>query len=121
MVLLCYPKCSTCAKAKRWLDENGISCDMRNIKTENPFYEEIREWYEKSGLPLRRFFNMSGESYKKLNLKEKLRKMSEEEQLQLLATDGMLLKRPILVSEKTVLVGFKEDEWREKLLPDTQG
>jgi arsenate reductase len=118
MVFICYPKCTTCAKAKRWLSENGISFDVRDIKEEHPLYEEIKEWHAKSGLPLRRFFNTSGMSYRSLNLKERLKEMSEEEQMQLLATDGMLIKRPILVSGKTVLVGFREEEWRKQLISD---
>lgn len=111
MLYLCYPKCTTCKKAQAWLDENGIRYDLRNIKEENPTYEELSEWYKKSGLPLKRFFNTSGILYKSLNLKEKLPNMSDEEQLRLLASDGMLVKRPICVDEQTVLVGFKEKEW----------
>lgn len=114
MLLLCYPKCTTCQKAKKWLDDNGISYTERNIKEENPSYAELKEWYEKSGLPLKKFFNTSGLVYKSLELAKKLPKMSEEEQLKLLATDGMLVKRPLVVSDTNILTGFKEAEW-EKL------
>ena len=111
MLFLQYPPCSTCKKAKNWLDEHGISYEDRHIKEHNPSYEELKLWYEKSGLPLKRFFNTSGLAYKALNLKERLPGMTEEEQLQLLASDGMLVKRPLLITEKTVLTGFKEAEW----------
>ena len=111
MLLLQYPPCSTCKKAKNWLDEHGISYEDRHIKENNPSYEELKLWYEKSGLPLKRFFNTSGLAYKALNLKERLPGMTEEEQLQLLASDGMLVKRPLLITEKTILTGFKEAEW----------
>lgn len=111
MMYICYPKCSTCKKAQKWLDDNGVEYEMRNIKENNPSYEELKIWYDKSGLPLKRFFNTSGNLYKSMNLKDKLPDMDEEEQLRLLATDGMLVKRPILVTENTVLVGFKEKEW----------
>ena len=111
MLFLQYPPCSTCKKAKNWLDEHGISYEDRHIKENNPSYEELKLWYEKSGLPLKRFFNNSGLAYKALNLKERLPGMTEEEQLQLLASDGMLVKRPLLITEKTVLTGFKEAEW----------
>ena len=111
MLFLQYPPCSTCKKAKTWLDEHGISYEDRHIKENNPSYEELKLWYEKSGLPLKRFFNTSGLAYKALNLKERLPGMTEEEQLQLLASDGMLVKRPLLITEKTVLTGFKEAEW----------
>lgn len=111
MLFLQYPPCSTCKKAKNWLDEHGISYEDRHIKENNPSYEELKLWYEKSGLPLKRFFNTSGLAYKALNLKERLPNMTEEEQLQLLASDGMLVKRPLLITEKTVLTGFKEAEW----------
>ena len=114
MLFLQYPPCSTCQKAKKWLDENGISYTDRHIKLENPTYEELKAWYEKSGLPLKKFFNTSGLQYKALNLKEKLPQMTEEEQLRLLATDGMLVKRPLVVTDTLVLTGFKESEW-EKL------
>lgn len=115
MLLLCYPKCTTCQKAKKWLDENGIKCDERDIKSENPSAEELRAWHKLSGLPLKKFFNTSGNSYKNLGLKEKLPTMSEDEQIELLATDGMLVKRPLLVTENRVLTGFKEAEWSEAL------
>lgn len=111
MIYICYPKCSTCKKAQLWLDENGISYELRNIKEENPTYEELSQWYAKSGLPLKRFFNTSGLIYKSMNLKEKLAEMSDEEQLRLLSTDGMLVKRPICIDGDTVVVGFKEKEW----------
>ena len=116
MLFLQYPPCSTCQKAKKWLDEQGIAYDDRHIKNENPTFEELKAWHSLSGLPLKRFFNTSGLLYKSLALKDKLPTMTEEEQLRLLATDGMLVKRPIVVSGGTVLVGFKEAEWREKLL-----
>ena len=115
MLFLQYPPCSTCQKAKKWLDEQGIVYTDRHIKTENPTYEELKGWYEKSGLPLKKFFNTSGLVYKSLNLKEKLPQMTEEEQLQLLATDGMLVKRPLAIGDDFVLVGFKDAEWVEKL------
>lgn len=115
MLFLCYPKCSTCKKARKWLDENGVSYEERDIKEEHPSLEELAAWYEKSGLPLKRFFNTSGMQYRELKLKDKLPGMSEAEQLDLLATDGMLVKRPILVQDDTVLVGFKEAEWTEIL------
>lgn len=115
MLFLEYPPCSTCKKAKAWLDENNVEYKARHIKEENPTYEELKCWYERSGLPLKRFFNTSGLVYKALELKDKLPSMSEEEQLRLLATDGMLVKRPLLVAEDFVLVGFKEKEWQERL------
>lgn len=115
MLFLCYPKCSTCMKAKKWLDEKGMEYELRDIRTENPTAEELREWWEKSSLPLKKFFNTSGNLYKEMKLKDKLPEMSEEEQLRLLSTDGMLVKRPILISEDKVLVGFREKEWEEKL------
>lgn len=115
MVFLQYPPCSTCQKAKKWLDEHGVSYDARHIKEENPTVEELRAWYSRSGLPLKRFFNTSGLAYKSLGLKDKLPSMLEEEQLALLATDGMLVKRPLLVDENFVLVGFKPAEWQEIL------
>ena len=108
---ICYPKCTTCQKARKWLDENKIEYDLRDIKLENPTLEELTEWHRKSGLPLKKFFNTSGLLYKSLDLKNKLPEMSESEMLKLLATDGMLVKRPILVGEDFVLVGFKESEW----------
>lgn len=116
MLFVYYPKCSTCQKAKKWLDEHGILYTERNIVSENPTYEELRQWYEASGLPLKKFFNTSGLLYKNMQLKEKLPSMSEEEQLRLLATDGMLVKRPVIVEGDMVLTGFKEAEWTEKLI-----
>lgn len=110
-----YPKCSTCQKAKKWLDQRGVEYKDRHIKEQNPTEEELKEWYSRSGLPLRKFFNTSGMLYKSLQLKEKLPQMSEEEQLRLLATDGMLVKRPLIVMEDRVLVGFKEAEWEKAL------
>ena len=114
MLFVCYPKCTTCQKARKWLEEQGISYEERDIKTENPQKEELKEWSKKSGLPLKKFFNTSGMLYKQMNLKDKLPDMSEEEQLELLATDGMLVKRPIVVDGDIVLTGFKAAEW-EKL------
>lgn len=116
MLFIEYPKCTTCKKAKKWLDDNGISYTDRHIKEDNPTVDELEEWHRKSGLPLKRFFNTSGNLYKELQLKDKLPDMSEEEQYALLATDGMLVKRPIVVTEDVVLTGFKESEWAEKLL-----
>ncbi len=116
MVFVCYPKCTTCKKAKQWLAEQGYEFEERDIKEQNPTAEELMAWKEKSGLPLKRFFNTSGLLYKEKKLKDKLPLMSEEEQYQLLAEDGMLVKRPILVSGETVLVGFREAEWRSQLL-----
>ena len=115
MLLLCYPKCSTCKKAKKWLDDNNIEYDERDIKLENPSFEELKEWYQKSSLPLKKFFNTSGMIYRDMNLKDKLPEMSEDEQLKLLSTDGMLVKRPLVVDGDTVLTGFREKEWEEKL------
>ena len=111
---ICYPKCTTCQKAKKWLDENGISYEMRDIKTSRPTKEELTEWHGRSGLPLKKFFNTSGLLYKSMELKTKFPSMSEDEMLTLLSTDGMLVKRPILVGDDFVLVGFKESEWVEK-------
>ena len=113
---ICYPKCTTCAKAKKWLDENNIEYEFRDIKNENPTVEDLTEWYKVSGLPLKKFFNTSGLLYKELGLKDKLPTMSEEEQYALLATDGMLVKRPLVVGDDYVLTGFKEKEWAEKML-----
>lgn len=113
---ICYPKCTTCQKAKKWLDDNKTEYELRDIKEDNPSYEELTSWYKMSGLPLKKFFNTSGLLYKSMELKDKLPSMSEEEQLKLLATDGMLVKRPLVISEDFVLVGFKEIEWREKLI-----
>ena len=115
MQFLCYEKCSTCQKAKKWLDEQGIGYEMRPIKEQKPSAAELKDWVERSGLPLKRFFNTSGLQYKALGLKEKLPTMSEEEQLALLAADGMLVKRPLLVSEDFVLVGFRQDEYERVL------
>ena len=115
MLFIQYPPCSTCQKAKKWLDEKGIAYQDRNIKLENPTYEELKDWYQRSGLPLKRFFNTSGLLYKSMELKSKLPSMTEEEQLRLLATDGMLVKRPILITDNGITTGFKETEW-EKLI-----
>lgn len=117
MLFLCYPKCSTCQKARRWLDERGLAYDVRDIKTDNPTADELRDWHRKSGLPLKRFFNTSGLQYKALGLKDRLPGMTEEEQYALLATDGMLVKRPLLLNGETVLVGFREAQWAEALQP----
>ena len=114
---ICYPKCTTCQKAKKWLDENKIEYELRDIKLDNPTLEELTEWYKKSGLPLKKFFNTSGLLYKSLELKDKLPTMTEDEMLNLLATDGMLVKRPLLIGQDFVLVGFKEAEWKEKTNP----
>ena len=108
---ICYPKCTTCQKAQKWLDDNKSEYEFRDIKLDNPTLDELTEWYKKSGLPLKRFFNTSGLLYKSLDLKNKLLTMSEEEMLNLLATDGMLVKRPLLIDDDFVLVGFKEDEY----------
>ena len=116
MEFICYSRCSTCQKAKKWLDEHSIEYTERPIKEDNPSAEELKEWHERSGLPLKRFFNTSGMLYKELKLKDRLPNMSEEEQYELLATDGMLVKRPLLVSDDFVLTGFKEKEWEEALL-----
>ncbi len=112
---ICYPKCTTCKKAKSWLDDNNIEYELRDIKLNNPTLEELTAWYKLSGLPLKRFFNTSGLLYKSLDLKNKLPEMNEEEMLKLLATDGMLVKRPLLIGDDFVLVGFKETEWRAKV------
>ena len=112
---ICYKKCSTCKKAQKLLDENSISYTLRDIKEDNPSFGELKDWYEKSGLPLKRFFNTSGLLYKSLELKDKLSAMSVDEQLKLLSSNGMLVKRPLLISDDFVLVGFKESEWTEKL------
>lgn len=112
---ICYPKCTTCQKAKKWLDDNKIEYQLRNIKEENPNVEELTAWYKMSGLSLKKFFNTSGIMYKSMELKDKLPAMSEEEQLKLLSTDGMLVKRPLVIGDDVVLVGFKESEWGEKL------
>lgn len=112
---ICYSRCGTCRKAKKWLEENNIEFEERPIKEENPTEDELKQWIEKSDYPIKRFFNTSGTLYKELNLKDKLKSMSEEEQIKFLASDGMLVKRPILVGEDLVLVGFKEEEWKAKL------
>ena len=113
---ICYPKCTTCQRAKKWLDDNKIEYELRDIKLENPTFDELTEWYKKSGFPLKKLFNTSGLLYKSLDLKNKLPTMSEEDMLRLLATDGMLVKRPLLIADGFVLVGFKEAEWSEKLI-----
>lgn len=116
MLFIQYPPCSTCKKAKNWLDENGVKYDLRNIKEENPTYDELKEWHKRSGLPRKRFFNTSGMLYKSMELKNKLDDMSEEEQLKLLATDGMLVKRPLIIADDFILVGFRQKEWEDKLI-----
>ena len=116
MLFLQYPKCSTCQKAKKWLDGHQIKYTDRHIVEDNPTYDELKEWYGKSGLPLKKFFNTSGMLYKEMQLKDKLGAMSEEEQLKLLATNGMLVKRPLIVDDAIVLTGFKESEWEEELV-----
>ena len=116
MLLICYPRCGTCKKAQKWLDEKGIEYDYRDIKEDNPSLDELKRWYAQSGLELKRFFNTSGQLYKSMALKDKLPLMSEEEKLSLLSGDGMLVKRPILIDGDTVLVGFKESDWAEKLI-----
>lgn len=115
MLFLCYPKCSTCQKARKWLEAQGKVFTVRDIKLENPNVDELRQWYTRSGLPLKKFFNTSGNLYKELHLKERLPSMTEQEQLELLASDGMLIKRPLVVDENVVLVGFRQAEWAEKL------
>ena len=115
MLFLEYPKCSTCKKAMKWLDEQGISYEDRHIIEDNPTVKELKDWHERSGLPLKRFFNTSGMKYRELGLKDKLPEMSEEEQYELLATDGMLVKRPLVVGDDFVLIGFKEALWKETL------
>lgn len=116
MLFIEYPKCTTCQKAKKWLDDNGFEYTDRHIKEENPTFEELKEWYAQSGLPLKKFFNTSGLLYKSMGLKDKLPSMNEEEQLRLLASDGMLVKRPLVITDNTVLTGFRQKEWEEKLL-----
>lgn len=115
MLFIEYPKCTTCQKAKKFLVDNGVNFTARHIKEENPTFEELKLWYEKSGLPLKRFFNTSGLLYKSMDLKNKIPDMSEEEQLKLLSTDGMLVKRPILITEDIILVGFRENEWLDAI------
>ena len=116
MIFLEYPACSTCKKAKKWLEEKGVSYEDRHIKENNPSYEELKHWYQRSGLPLKKFFNTSGLQYRAMELKDRLPDMTEEEQLRLLASDGMLVKRPVLVTETRVLVGFKAEQWETALL-----
>lgn len=118
MLFICYAKCTTCKKAKAWLDQNNISYTERPIKEENPSYDELKLWHEKSGLPLKKFFNTSGNLYKEMNLKDKLPTMTEDEQLRLLSSDGMLVKRPMLIDSDTVLVGFRQPEWEKALIKD---
>ncbi len=115
MLFVCYPKCTTCQKAQKWLDAKGVAYEVRSIKEQNPTVDELRAWHKRSGLPLKRFFNTSGLQYKALGLKDKLSAMSEEEQLELLSTDGMLVKRPLLIGEDFVRVGFRQPEWEETL------
>lgn len=115
MLFICYPKCTTCKKAGKWLDDNGISYEERDIKEDHPTRDELEEWYRQSGLPLKKFFNTSGMLYREMKLKDRLPEMTEEEQLDLLSTDGMLVKRPLMIDGETVLVGFREAEWTEKL------
>lgn len=115
---ICYPKCTTCQKAKKWLDDNKIDYDFRDIKLDKPTLDELTEWHKKSGLPLKKLFNTSGLLYKSLDLKNKLPTMSEDEMLKLLSSDGMLVKRPLLIGESFVLIGFKENEWSEKIIVD---
>lgn len=115
MLFIEYPKCSTCQKAKKWLDENSVEYTDRHIIEDNPTYEELKTWYKQSGLELKRFFNTSGMLYRSMGLKDKLSSMSEDEQLNLLASDGMLVKRPLIISDKVILTGFREKEWAEKL------
>ena len=116
MTFICYPKCTTCQKAQKWLDENGISYTFRDIKMEHPTYEELSAWHQRSGLPLKKLFNTSGLLYKSMGLKDKLPEMSEDEMLKLLAADGMLVKRPLLVGENFVLTGFRATEWEARLV-----
>lgn len=115
---ICYPKCTTCKKAEKWLKEKGVDYEMRDIKNENPAYEELKQWYETSGLDIKKFFNTSGMLYREMNLKDRLPSMSTEEKLQLLATDGMLVKRPILIIGNQVLTGFKEADWEKAVEND---
>ena len=115
MLFVEYPKCTTCQKAKKFLTDNGVKFTARHIKEDNPSYDELKVWYEKSGLPLKKFFNTSGLLYKSMDLKNKLPQMSEDEQLKLLSTDGMLVKRPILITDTKILVGFRENEWLDAI------
>ena len=116
MLFIEYPKCSTCQKAKAWLDSHGLKYEDRHIVENNPTYEELKEWYKKSGMPLKKFFNRSGLLYKEMQLKDKLPAKSEDEQLKLLATNGMLVKRPVIVTDKVILTGFREAEWERELV-----
>ena len=116
MLVLCYDKCGTCRRALRWMKDNGIEADVRDIKTENPTVKELKEWTAKSGLPVRKHFNTSGKLYKEMDLKNRLKDMSSDDMITLLASDGMLVKRPLLVNGDTVLVGFSEEQWKEALL-----
>ena len=113
---ICYPKCSTCKKAQKWLDENNIEYEERDIVSQNPTEEELTKWIDMSGLPIKRFFNTSGMIYRSMNLKDKLGTMSDKEQIQLLSTEGMLVKRPIIVGKDVVMVGFKEENWKENII-----
>jgi arsenate reductase len=115
MLFICYPKCSTCAKARKWLNDNGFSYEERDISTSNPTAEELSLWYKASALPLKRFFNTSGKRYKELDLKNRIPEMSEDEQIRVLASDGMLVKRPLLIRDGLVLAGFSPDEWKTRL------
>lgn len=115
MLFICYPKCSTCLKAKKWLDDNDVKYEMRHIADDNPTYDELKDWHQRSGLPLKKFFNTSGLVYKNNNIKDKLLTMNEDERLYLLASDGMLVKRPLLISDEFVLVGFKDNEWKNRI------
>lgn len=117
ITFLCYPRCTTCQKAQKWLEEKKIAYEFRDIKTDNPTFDELAAWHQVSGLPLKKFFNTSGMLYKEMKLKDRLPEMSEEEQLKLLASDGMLVKRPLVVTDSYVLTGFREKEWEEKMLP----
>lgn len=116
LTFICYPKCTTCQKARKWLDDNHVEYEFRDIKTDNPAFEELSRWYKMSDLPLRKFFNTSGLLYKSMNLKTKLPAMTDDEMLELLASDGMLVKRPLVIGDGFVLVGFKETEWSEKIM-----
>ena len=118
MIFLCYPKCSTCQKAKKWLEDNQIKFELRDIKAKHPTYEELKLWHSRSGLPLKKFFNTSGQLYKSMALKDKLPGMTEDEMLRLLATDGMLVKRPLLITDELVLAGFREAQWESSLKPE---
>lgn len=115
MLFVYYPKCSTCLKAKKWLDDNGVKYKERHIVEDNPTFDELKVWYKRSGLPLKKFFNTSGLVYKNENIKDKLLTMNEDEQLHLLASNGMLVKRPLLISDENILVGFKEEEWKNRI------